>query len=95
MSESELKSLLLKDEAMINKSSMIAYCSDLDPLLLPPTWPIIAASRTPVTFSLPSSTNREPMPPMGLEVFCGVVNAVVTPFDLFHGIKVELGLNAS
>jgi hypothetical protein len=41
-----------------------------------------------------SRIKKEPKPPIGLEVFLGRVIADVIPFDLFHGIKVELGLKA-
>jgi hypothetical protein len=41
-----------------------------------------------------SKRKKDPSPPIGLEVFLGRVIADVIPFDLFHGIRVELGLKA-
>jgi len=46
-------------------------------------------------FRLLSKTKKDPKPPIGLEVCLGRVIADVIPFDLFQGINVEFGLNAS
>jgi hypothetical protein len=50
-------------------------------------------SEVPVTSSLLSKTKKDPKPPIGLDVLLGSVIADVIPFDLFHGINVEFGLN--
>ena len=57
------------DFAKDNKSSITAYVSDLEWLLLPPTLPVITISFAPVISSFPSKTKNDPNPPIGLEVF--------------------------
>ena len=49
----------------------------------------------PLTFRLPSRRKYDAIPLKGSQLKSGKVIADVTPFDLFHGIKVEFGFIAS
>ena len=88
-------SFLLREDAKDRMSSIRDRVSDLEDEPLPPILPIITISASLDISNLLSSKKNEPSPPIGLEVFLGKVNADVMPLDLFHGINVELGLNAS
>jgi hypothetical protein len=79
--------------ANLNNASNTKISSALD---LPddPSLPYIATALRPVIFIEASSKKYDPIPHKGKERHDGVDIVPVTPFDLFHGISVEFGLNA-